>query len=80
MVELLKLCQCEWLPVQTNAVICLANALYHDDSNRTLMQELPQGVSGRMASMQSICCCLDSSPLETIEGPPTLRTTCQSQR
>lgn len=42
--ELLRMCKCEWVPVQTNAMVCLSNALYYNDDNRQLLEDIPDGV------------------------------------
>lgn len=42
--ELLRQCRSEWVPIQTNAMVCLSNALYYNDDNRRLLEDLDGGV------------------------------------
>jgi hypothetical protein len=44
--QLARLCESVWLPVQTNAVVCLANSLFYNDKNRARLESLPGGVEG----------------------------------
>jgi hypothetical protein len=43
--EVLRKCRSDWVPIQTNAMVCLANCLYYDDDNRRILEDLPEGVS-----------------------------------
>jgi len=42
--QVLTLCESKYLPVQTNAVCCLANALYFHDKNRERLREVDGGL------------------------------------
>jgi hypothetical protein len=43
--QLVALCESVWLPVRTNAMVCLANALFYNDKNRRRVENLKGGVA-----------------------------------
>mmetsp|Transcript_106476 Transcript_106476/g.308655 ORF Transcript_106476/g.308655 Transcript_106476/m.308655 type:complete len:559 (-) Transcript_106476:58-1734(-) len=42
--QLLALCESGWLPVQANAIVCLANCLYYNERNRERLEGTEGGV------------------------------------
>ena len=43
--QLMALCESTWLPVRTNAMVCLANALFYNDKNRGRLETLENGAA-----------------------------------
>ena len=49
--QLSALCRSKWLPVRTNAAVCLANALFYHDKNRGRLE----AVGGAVAGIVDLC-------------------------
>ncbi|CAM9427687.1 unnamed protein product, partial [Choristocarpus tenellus] len=60
MTDLFYLTSSVWLPVQTNALTCLANALYYHDDNRRRIQE----EDGALPALIRFCCEDNSKPIQ----------------